>query len=310
VWKPIVQMIEETVIHRVVGSPRPKLPSYRHPLTETPAHFVLEGPVAEIQLAKILSRRRPSHFDFPSPAPSDDDSGDRISGVIFPPRRTPRRAILLIPGWLGGSRLWFLGMARWLARRGALVAVMDLPAHFGRTPPGALHGIRFLSGDPWLSWTYLRQSVSDARTILRALIASAPGTPVTACGFSLGGWIAGASSSLEANCGTLLVTPAADPGALLRRSPLLAAIRTELEERGHDVESIAREADPLALAKLPRPGCGIRIFAGRWDEVIPQDLVTQLGEHWHAPVEFLPFGHMTPYISPGFLRRFVHSLDT
>jgi hypothetical protein len=132
---------------------------------------------------------------------------------------------------------------------------------------------------------------------------------VTACGFSLGAWVAGAASSLETDCAALLVTPATDLGSLLRRSPLLAAIRSELEGRGHDVESIACEADLLALAALARPGAGARIFAGQWDEVIPQDLVVSLGEQWRSPVEFFPVGHMTPYVSPQFLFRLLRYFD-
>jgi len=304
-----VQIVERAVIRRVVESPRLKLNNFRDALGHIPAGYVLGGPVGELNLPTVPPGQRSIHLDLPSPAPSNDESGDRISGVLFAPRGKPRRGILIIPGWLGGWRVWYLSISRWLARRGALVALIDLPAHFGRTPPGAVHGHRFLSGDPWMSWIYLRESVSDARTILRALAANIPEVPVTACGFSLGGWVAGAAASLERNCAALLVTPAADPGLLLRRSPLLAAIRSELVERGHDVESIAREADPLALAEMERPARGARILAGKWDEVIPAEVVMRIAEHWRAPVEFMPFGHMTPYVSPVFLRRLVRSFD-
>jgi alpha/beta hydrolase family protein len=306
-WKPFVEFVERAVMRQVIASPRPTLEGLREAMPLRPDKFVFEGPVGDSSLPAALLKLDSIHFDFPSAAPSCDGSGDRITGVVFTPRGKPRRVILLIPGWLAKSRRYFLFLAKRLARRGALAAVMDLPAHFGRAPRGSLNGTRFLSGDPWLSWIYFRQSVSDARTVIRALKTTVADGSVTACGFSLGGWVAGAAASLEMNCAATLVTPATDPGGLLRRSPLLAAIRAELEQSGHDVESIARDAEPLALAALPPPGDGCRIMAAQWDEVIPLDFLEVLSRQWHAPIELFPVGHMTPYISPHFLSRFLRS---
>ena len=232
-----------------------------------------------------------------------DGSGDVATGLLVASTGTPTRGVLLVPGWLGRFRPWFWWLARRLARRGCVVAMLDLPAHAARTPPGARHGARLLAGDPTLTDLYLAQAVSDARGLLRAVRREAPTAPPVAVGFSLGGWVAGTVAGLEPGAAALLCTPAADPGSLLGSSPLLASVREELVASGQSVEAVALRAGELALRRRACPTGGALLLAGEFDRVIPVDVVRNLGEAWEAPVEIFPVGHMTPYVSPAFVRR-------
>ncbi len=302
-WPPFARFVERGLIAGVARPGRvdtpPSVPEIGADLDE---NFVLDGPVGALSLPKSSPLRVVS-FRFPSSSPVFDGSGDTISGFLVRPRGEPVIALLVVPGWLALFRGYFKWLAGRLARRGALVAVIDLPAHFGRTPPGSRHGARFFSGDPAGTLGYLRQALSDGRGLVRALGREAPERPVVACGFSLGAWVAGAVASLEPAMGALLVTPAADLGSLLRRSPLLADVRRELWRTGHDPEELAIRAALLSLSRLRPPEGGSAIFVGSLDEVIPAENSRALAAAWQAPIEAFPVGHMTPYISTHFHRR-------
>lgn len=305
-WSPFVDSIEKLLVANVarrgwIETPRPLRAG--HEEVEEELQFVLDGEVGEIRLPEG-GAMCPLPFAFPSACPVGDGSGDRASGLVVRPAGEPKRALLLVPGWLARFRPFFGWFARRLARDGALVVLLDLPAHFGRTAPGARHGARFFTGDPALTSLYLRAVLSDSRALLRALAREDPGKPLLACGFSLGAWAAGSAASLERSAGALLCTPAADPARLLRDSPLLAEVRREIVRAGGNPEEVARRAERLALRFRPAPAAGARLLVGTHDLVIPRDSVDELAVSWQAGIETFPVGHMTPYVSPRFHRRF------
>jgi len=308
-YRPLTRAIERRIL---AGVSRPgrfdaPLPG-REDRGVDPVRFVLGAPCGSV----ALPRSRPlgsAEFRFPSFAPVADGSGDEVTGVIVRPAGEPGVGVVLLPGWLGSVRSYFPWLARRLARRSGLVAVADLPAHFGRTPPGAEHGVRFFCGDPVLTRAYLRQTLSDARTLVRSLRREIPGRPLVVCGFSLGAWAAGMTATLEDDAFAVLATPAVDLGDVLRNSPLLEEVRRALWRSGHDPEEIIRQAGSLSLLVRPAPVAGALLLAGSYDEVIDGMSVVRLGSAWRAAVEFFPVGHMTPYVSGGFVRRLIRAVE-
>jgi len=247
----------------------------------------------------------PREFEFISPMPGRWVDNNRVHGKLFRagPDWQRRPSVILMHGWNAELQYrWqfqFLG-AR-LARAGVNAVTFQLPYHGQRRPrePGAIQN--FISYDLLHMLEATRQSLADARALLRWLVSQ--GSPrVGLWGISLGAWLAGLLACAEAQVDfAVLLTPIASVEQAIEELAFCQAIR-------HSLRNTAVRLDPLNLAShrpLVRPE-NILIVEAQHDLFAPAPTVENLWRAWgETTIWRLPHGHISILLSPLILKRIV-----
>lgn len=197
------------------------------------------------------------------------------------------------------------------------VVQLQPPYHGRRKSRGArFDGDLYWTADVVRSVESLRQTVLDARTLLRVMQAESP-QPVGIAGLSLGGALAASLTCLEP--GFAFSAPFIahmDLGALVADAPVLGAMREDLERFGWSPRDFGSFAQRLGWNDLEPviPTDRICLFAARDDHFFRAPVVRAMWRRWQKPkIRWYPSSHM------GFLahlpdavmrlRAFVDGLD-
>ncbi|MCB9752332.1 MAG: alpha/beta hydrolase family protein [Myxococcales bacterium] len=213
---------------------------------------------------------------------------------LRPPGAEARPRVLylhayMLPSTVVDELTFLAGMAR---RLGVELIHMQVPYHGRRN-----HGISRVSGASY--WTSdivrsaeaLRQTVHDARALLRWLRAEDP-RPVGVAGISMGGVHTLALASLEPQLAFAMPCVAhMDVAALTDQAPVLSTMRARMREDGWAPGEFARyvEASAWGRLRVALPPARIELFAADRDQFFRREHVEAmwraLGEpriHWYA----------------------------
>jgi len=225
--------------------------------------------------------------------------GDAIRVEHWAHARRPRAVVLALHGFVMGypaldarmllAPAWF--------RQGYDVALLTLPYHGRRTPPGArFSGERFAAVDPAMLNEAVRRAVGEIFLVSRWLRERVE-APVGLLGLSLGGYLAALAAGLTRDLA--FVVPIVPPvcfgdlawrfyRASRRRSGEITVTREQLR-RAYRVHSPLTH--PL---QIPRER--VLIVAGRGDRIVPPHHPRALAWHWGAPaMHWFSGSHVVPF---------------
>lgn len=225
-----------------------------------------------------------------------------VYAEVFIPRQTETQmpAVIILHSWGVQKPDIELSLARSLARRGFVTAVMTLPYHIQRTPGGYLSGELMIVPDADHMRDTMRQAALDVRRLVDWLQAQPQiaQDKLGIVGISLGAIISALVLGVEPRLKSgVLVLGGANLAHVLWRSPLTMNVRGELRSKGIGYEQLRREMEPVEPLTFLRGQYGERVLMinGRYDMVIPREdalaLRNALGQ---GPILWLNTGHYGP----------------
>ncbi len=188
------------------------------------------------------------------------------------------------------------------------------PYHGRRKPRGSPYdGERFWSADVVRSFEAMRQTLTDARTLLSWMLAESS-DPVGVAGLSLGGCFSAILACVEPRFAFAAPFIAhMDMGALLRDAPVLAAMRKDLAGFGWSPSDFgdffARIGWNSLLPVIPTDR--LLFFAAREDRFFDPAVLEAMWRRWGEPeIHWYPTSHMgfIPHM-PGAVRHLGRFLD-
>jgi pimeloyl-ACP methyl ester carboxylesterase len=228
----------------------------------------------------------------------------------------PRGTVLLLHGFtMGHPRLdGFLLMASQWFRGGLDVALLTLPHHGARTPPGArFSGEHFAVPHVARLSEAVREAIYEIRQLVHFLREESC-APVGLIGLSLGGYLAALSAGLMGDLDFAVpIVPPVCIGDLAwrfftqtrhhRAGGEAALSQTELR-RAFRVHSPL--AHPLRI-----PAERVMIVAGRGDRIVPPEHPAALWSHWGEPrIHWFSGSHLTPFGRARMARAILDHLES
>jgi len=224
-----------------------------------------------------------------------------VYAEVFLPRTGNRMpAVLILHSWGVQRPDIELSLARMLAQKGFVTAVMTLPYHMQRTPAGYLSGELMIVPDPQQMRDTMRQATLDACRLIDWLQTQpqVDSERIGIVGISLGAIVGALVLAVEDRMGAgVLVLGGANLAHVLWRSPLTMSVRSELRSKGTGYERLRDELASVEPLHYLRGQYGHRVLMinGRFDLVIPREdalaLRRALGE---GPLLWLNTGHYGP----------------
>jgi hypothetical protein len=215
-------------------------------------------------------------------------------------RRAPRGTILALHGFsMGTPRLdaWAMFASAWFAR-GLDVALLTLPYHGARTPPGArFSGQRFADPNPATMHESVRRAIYEIHIVRRWLEASGGG-PVGLLGLSLGGYLSALTAGLVDDLPFVIpMVPPVCIGDLAWRF-LASGGQRRMDASAYthgELRSMYRLHSPLTFP-LRTGRERVLIIAGRGDRIVPPEHPHALWEHWGRPaIHWFSGSHLAPF---------------
>lgn len=269
----------------------------------TPAEFFSLFQPTRVQLRKNSEYPLTYSLCFDSQLPSGYRENDLVQGECLPSRPLHAPAVIVISGWLAGSRD-YSRLANWVGLSGRNLWTVDQPYHARRTPGGTRSGELAVTSDLMRTLKAVRQAVVDARTLIRALW-ELGSRDIAILGFSLGGWVGSLLVLTEPKVSkALLVTPIVRPDELFLHSSFFSSLRDSLKE-----EDSAGGFGPLSHLFLPIHGTpvvdplNIYLIGAHEDPLTAPRSLNELSSIWGCKKEILPGGHITLYFTRRLWRR-------
>lgn len=207
------------------------------------------------------------------------------------PGTTPRPAILLFHGYLGGDvRLEEeLFAVRFLRSRGLDVALCVLPFHGTR---GRVGRPRFPSSDPRFSIEGFRQAIIDARSVM-AHLSTVHGSPaIGAMGMSLGGYTTALLATVAPELAFAVpMIPLASIADFAEKDGRYVGTVTQQREQHEALERAFASVSPLARTPLV-PRAGRLVIAAEADRITPITHAEKIARHWEGELVVFPGGHL------------------
>lgn len=181
-------------------------------------------------------------------------------------------------------------------RHGLDVALLTLPYHGRRTPPGSrFSGERFAAAEPGTLNEAVRRALFEMQVVRRWLGALVQ-APVGLLGLSLGGYLAAVAAGLDADLPFVvaMVPPVCFGDLAWRFAPARRDGRAPAVTRD-DLRRLYRVHSPLSHPpRVPRER--LLVVAGRGDRVVPPEHPHALWRHWGRPaIHWYSGGHLTPF---------------
>ena len=203
----------------------------------------------------------------------------------------PRPTAILLHGYRAGAyafeeRSW---PVEWLYEKGLDVALAVLPFHAVRAhrpgPP------IFPGSDPRISNEGFRQAVLDLRTLAGHL--RSRGAPaVGVMGMSLGAYTAALLATVEARLDfAVTMIPLASLSHIAESIGRLVGTPEEREAQRAALAVMHRVVSPLARPPRLAPE-RVLVLAAEGDRITPPSHARWLADHFHAPLETFPGGHL------------------
>lgn len=235
---------------------------------------------------------------FPSPVTSPYPSNNVVPLRVFlPSGGKPSRAVLVLHYWGATDLRLERSLAQELNRRGIAAAILTLPYHLSRTPPGYRSGALAIQPDPQKLAQSMTQAVQDARRAIDFL-ATRPEIVTDRLGISgtsLGALVASLVVGVEPRItDASFLLGGVDLAHLMWSSSRVVPQRDALRRRGY-TEDRLREAlapiEPLTYLKDRKLRTSF-VVGGLFDTVMPrrntEELIDALGT---TNVLWLDTGH-------------------
>ncbi len=252
-------------------------------------------------------------FSLPSQSPSGDAVDDRIWFTWYEPAdvqangqsRIPAVILLHYLGTTNNREMEKFG--RYLAGRGIAAAVMTLPFHMKRLPPGDSAARHYFASSPDVGVQAFRQASSDVSTVITWMLCHPEIDPqrVGIAGISLGAIVThlamGQDERLSAGVAML---GAGDLPEIYRHS-VVGRLFFHTNPKLLNAAAIAkvREIDPLTYANRNRPRHVLMIEAAR-DSFIPRRAAENT---WNAlgrpPIQWIDTNHPALSLVPSQAMR-------
>jgi pimeloyl-ACP methyl ester carboxylesterase len=308
------RVVERTVMPRAAELPRLRAaaaPFVHGPLAAAPRRYFafLDEPAELVEPVSthqrrgaggwIHSRRFENAYQ-PYDAPGAAADAILVEHWTHEPG-APRGTVLALHGFsMGTPRIdgWALFAAAWFAR-GLDVALLTLPFHGARTPPGArFSGQRFADPNPAALHEAVRRAIYEIH-LVRTWLAAAGGGPVGLLGLSLGGYLSALMAGLVDDLAFVIpMVPLVCMGDLAWR--FLAGRRGA----GDDGAAAYTHAELRAMYRVHSPLTfplrvareRVLIVAGRGDRIVPPEHPFALWQHWRRPaIHWFSGSHLAPF---------------
>ena len=251
--------------------------------TELPSVKVAPPPIAFAPWRLVERSEETDEYvaEFPSPLPVGDPVNFTVPLRILVPRAIGGRAVdgplpvvLILHYWGARDLRLERSLAAELNTRGVAAAIMTLPYHLSRTPPGSRSGELAIRPDP----AALRETMTESALDLRRSLEFLRSRPefdrerIGIAGISLGAIVASLGYALEpeVEVGAFLLG-GVDLAQIVWTSSRLVAPRDRLRARGFTESRLRKElesVEPKALLPLREPGRTL-VVRGNYDTVIP-----------------------------------------
>lgn len=273
---------------------------YEHPpLTQPDAFFPLP-PTPQLE----LRRRENDAWDASWPSRYEPFNNEVASGYLSYPKNEhgsarlflhadrPRPAIIFIHGYLGGvhtieQRIWPIEA---LFERGLDIALFTLPFH-GTRRTSRLKAPAFPNSDPRVTIEGFRQAMHDLRGLISWLEdRGCPGVGVM--GMSLGGYTTALVATIDARVRFAIPhVPLASIADFARDGGRLIGSVEEQQAQYDLLCKVHRQVSPLARPPLVDTK-GLMVVAGHADRITPMAHARKIANHFGAPLEVFPGGHL------------------
>lgn len=214
-------------------------------------------------------------LQFPSVVTTGNVQNDQVTlRVILPRRRSgPVPVVVLLHYWGAADQRVERSLAGDLARKGVASAMVALPYHMERTPPGARSGERAILPDPEHLVGTMTQAVLDVRRAVDFLVTrpELDSQRIGLAGTSLGSIVGSLVYALEPRIGTAaFMLGGVDLAHILWHSSRVVKVRDELRKDGYteDRLRVALSAvEPMNYLKERRGRAFV--IGGKFDTVVP-----------------------------------------
>jgi dienelactone hydrolase len=253
-------------------------------------------------------RPPPVQVTLPSERPSGNPVVDRIWVTYYAAEgstASPCPAVVLLHP-LGTRRLKQMKQfARFLSARGIGAAIMTLPYHMRRLPPGEVPGRRFVERDVAGEVQALDQSAADTSTVATWLREQPTVDPerVGTVGVSLGAIVAHLAMGRDEDFSAGVALLGGGDLVYLRRRSLVFNFPEPADRISRAEAELVRQVDPLTYADRNRPRNVLMVQAAR-DIVVPAHCGREL---WKAlgrpPIRWVDTGHAGLFLGAGGAKR-------
>ena len=251
----------------------------------------------------VISRRFTGAYRPFAVPPADANDAILVEHWVHE-RRAPRATILTLHGFsMGNPRFdaWALFASAWFAR-GLDVALLTLPYHGARTPPGArFSGQRFADPNPATMHEAVRRAIYDVH-LVRDWLRDYSDAPVGLLGLSLGGYLSALMAGLVDDLDFVMpMVPPVCFGDLAWRFLADRGRRREAAYTHAELRAMYRLHSPLTFPLRIEPRRTL-IIAGRGDRIVPPEHPHALWEHWERPaIHWFSGSHLAPFGRDGIV---------
>lgn len=214
--------------------------------------------------------------------------------------KRPRPTLLFLHSWMAPvSRAEDWLLVPYIARKlDANIVSLHLPYHGRRKPEeSAFHGEYFWTADLVRTFEALRQSISDARSLISWIREQRDETgAIGVMGISLGGMVALGLACFEPTLDFAVPVAAhLDLAGVLADAALLVPMRAELSRHGWGPQDVHTYTHSLGLNDVLPAIAPERILfvVGRYDRIMHTDRTVTLWKRWgEPPIHWFEAGHL------------------
>lgn len=284
---------------------RGQLPSVHDIPPETQDYVETPRSSGPDQIASILR--------FPSPISTKVQENNTVEAEIYLPRDVRSRVpcVILLHFWGATDLAIVQSLARQLNRNGIGAAVMVLPYHLRRSPPGVRSGELALQADV----NHLRESMTQAVLDVKRLYAwlsrhpAIDGSKIGVAGISLGGVVASLCFGVDDRLSSgAFVLAGGDLAHLIWNSSVTLEARLDFRRQGVTEDDLRRELADVEPLEHVRQAAGenVLIIAAKFDEVVPPEDTKKLAEAYPSSrVVTLDSGHYGAVFAENRIHRTV-----
>lgn len=212
---------------------------------------------------------------FPSPVVTGQATNDEVTvRLVLPKRRTgPVPVVLLLHFWGAADQRIERSLASDLARSGVASALVALPYHMERTPPGSRSGERAILPDPNHLISTMTQAVLDVRRTVDFLVTRPEfdRDRVGLAGTSLGSIVGSLVYAVEPRINTAaFMLGGIDVAHILWHSSRVVKVRDELRRQGFTEDKLRLALEPIEPTRYLNSRAGRTfVIGGKFDTVVP-----------------------------------------
>jgi len=242
------------------------------------------------------------HITFPTPAENTDPVNALVYAEYFKPNTASKMpAVIILHHWKATDLQIERQIAALLAEHGIASAVMVMPYHMERTPPGRISGEAMISDDIPKTIAAMKQTILEVSALKSWLqsLSEIDSNRIGLIGISLGALVAArAYGEIGGFDAVVLILGGGNAADILWSSPLSIEIKRKLLAKGYTKTQLEQELasiEPTACL-TPSHGHNVLMINAKYDEAIPNRDTLAL---WNAlgkpPIVWVESGHYVPF---------------